>query len=110
MIVDPAVPATAVRVNTHERMSGVPSDWVPSSVQPAGVVAVVALLAVMISNKRSPAATAAGTVIAAPVPRPVAWFEARKAGLATVGATSTTTSCVTEPDSRSSSVTVNVTE
>ena len=44
--VEPAVPATAVRVNTQERMSGVPSTRVPSSVQPDGVVRVVSRLAV----------------------------------------------------------------
>ena len=48
--VEPAVPATATRVNTHDRMSGVPSDWVLSSVQPAGVVNVVAALAVTTST------------------------------------------------------------
>ncbi len=46
--VDPAVPATAARVNTHDLMSGLPSSAVPRNVHPAGVVAVVAELAVMI--------------------------------------------------------------
>ena len=36
------MPAAAVVVNTHERTSGLPSSRVPSSVQPFGVVAVVA--------------------------------------------------------------------
>jgi hypothetical protein len=63
LTVDPAVPATAVRVNTHDRMSGLPSDWVPRSVQPAGVVAVVAELVVSTYTSWSPTWTDAGTVM-----------------------------------------------
>ena len=63
LTVDPAVPATAVRVNTHDRMSGFPSDWVPSSVQPAGVVAVVAEFVVSTYTSWSPTCTEAGTRI-----------------------------------------------
>ncbi len=42
----PAVPATAVRVNTHDGMSGDPSCREPSNVHPVGVVAVVLAFAV----------------------------------------------------------------
>lgn len=63
LTVDPAVPVTAVRVNTQDRMSGVPSDWVPRRVHPVGVVAVVATLVVSTYTSWSPTWTDAGTVM-----------------------------------------------
>jgi uncharacterized metal-binding protein len=44
--VEPGLVSVAVRVKTHDRMSGCPSEAVPRRVQPAGVVAVVAVLTV----------------------------------------------------------------
>jgi hypothetical protein len=82
--VDPAVPAIAVRVNTHERMSGVPSCCVPSNVQPAGVVAVVDRLTVTKYNSWSPTWTPAGIACDAVPPVP---FELADARNATVPAT-----------------------
>ena len=60
---EPALAASAVRLNTHEVMSGLPSCAVPSSVQPGGVVAVVELFAVTMYTNWVPGSTDVGTEI-----------------------------------------------
>ena len=99
------VVASAVRVNTHDRMSGVPSCWVPSSTQPAGVVTVVATFAVTKYSNWSPVCTVLGTTTEAAAVVVLALTDARKPTVVS----ETVTGSVDTAVAPSSSVTVRVT-